>query len=189
MKNILLIFLFILSFQSFTKADDIKEFEIEGISIEDSLLNFFSKNEIDENLRNFYTDDTYLVSVLPTLYKDSMYEYIQVHFKKNDTKYIVKSIDGLIDIDIKECLRLQNKVVSQISSMFKNVNKVGPLIYKHGADKSGKSTTKHFEWRFNKAVIEVVCYDFVKPMKWFDGLNVAITSNEISDWLNNKAYK
>ncbi len=188
MKKILLVLLIIFSIQSLSKADDISEFEIEGISIGDSLLSFFTKEEIDNSLGKFYNDDTYLVSVLPTIYKDSMYEYIQVHYRKNDRKYIVKSIDGLIDVDIKECLELQNKVVGEISSIFKNINKVGPFIYKHGADESGKSTTKHFEWRFKKAVIEVVCYDFVKPMTWLDGLNVAITSNEISDWLNNIAY-
>ena len=188
MKNFLKVFIIIFNLQSLSNADDIRDFQIEGISIGDSLLSFFSKDEIDKNLRNFYNDDTYLVSVLPTLTKDTMYEYIQVHFKKNDKKYIVKSIDGLIDIDIKDCLELQNKVVNEISSIFENIDKIGPLVYSHGADKTGKSTTNHFEWRFNKSVIEVVCYDFVKPMEWLDGLNVAITSDEISDWLNNKAY-
>ena len=39
-----------LSFQTLTKADDIRDFEIEGISLDDSLLNFFSKDEIDKKL-------------------------------------------------------------------------------------------------------------------------------------------
>ena len=43
MKNILLIFLFILSFQSFTKADDIRDLEIQGISVDDNALDYFSK--------------------------------------------------------------------------------------------------------------------------------------------------
>ena len=188
MRILLLSFFLIISFQHWTKADDIRDFEIEGISLGDSLLSFYNKDEIDNNLRNFYNDESYLISLLPTLNKESMYEYIQVHFKKNDREYIVKSIDGLIDIDIKECLNLQNKVVNEISSMFENVKKEGPFINKHSGDKSGKSTTKHIEWVFNDTLIEVVCYDFVEPMEFLDGLNVAITSNEIRNWLNNKAY-
>ena len=34
------------SLQSWTKADDISEFEIEGISIGDSLLDHFDENKI-----------------------------------------------------------------------------------------------------------------------------------------------
>ena len=37
-----------LSLQSWTKADDIKDFEVEGISIGDSALDHFSKKEIDD---------------------------------------------------------------------------------------------------------------------------------------------
>ena len=40
--RLLLIIIFILSLQTFTKADDIRDFEMEGISIGDSLLDFYS---------------------------------------------------------------------------------------------------------------------------------------------------
>ena len=189
MKRLLVILILTFSFQTLAKADDIRDFEIEGISLGDSLLNFFSKEEIDKNLRNFYNDDKYLVTLLPTLNSDSMYEYIQVNFKKDDRKYIVQAIDGLIDIDIKECLKLQNNIVNEISSMFKRIKKIGPTTYKHAADKSEKSTTIFFEWNFDNANIEVVCYDFVKPIEWSDGLNVALIKKEVQDWLNTKAYK
>jgi len=42
MKRLLLILILIFSFQSLTKADDIRDFEIEGISVGDSLLDYFS---------------------------------------------------------------------------------------------------------------------------------------------------
>ena len=189
MKRLLLILILTLSFQSWSKADDISDFEIEGMSIGDSLLDFFSQDEIEKNIKDFYNDDEYLITLLSTINKDSKYEYIQVNFKKDDRKYIIQAIDGLIDIDIKECLKLQNNIVNEISSMFKNIKKIGPTTYKHAADKSGNSTTIFFEWNFDNANIEVVCYDFVKPMEWPDGLNVALIKNDVQDWLNNKAYK
>jgi len=49
MKRLFLILILTLSFQSLTKADDIRDFEIEGISIGDSLLDHFSKDQIVNN--------------------------------------------------------------------------------------------------------------------------------------------
>ena len=42
-EKFLLILILTFSFQSLTKADDIRDFEIEGISIGDSALDFFTK--------------------------------------------------------------------------------------------------------------------------------------------------
>ena len=43
MRNFLLILILTFSFQSLSKADDIRDFEIEGMSIGDSALDFFTK--------------------------------------------------------------------------------------------------------------------------------------------------
>ena len=53
MKRFLIFLVFIFNIQSFTKADDIREIEIEGISIGDNALDFYSKDELDNNT-NFY---------------------------------------------------------------------------------------------------------------------------------------
>ena len=42
----LTVLILIFYIQSLTKADDIRDFEIEGISIGDSLLDYFSEEEI-----------------------------------------------------------------------------------------------------------------------------------------------
>jgi hypothetical protein len=49
MKRLLLILILTFSFQSLAKADDIKDFQIEGVSIGDSLLDHFSKDQIVNN--------------------------------------------------------------------------------------------------------------------------------------------
>ena len=46
MKILLSILVLIFNLQSFVKADDISEFEIEGMSIGDSLLDYFSEEDI-----------------------------------------------------------------------------------------------------------------------------------------------
>ena len=40
------LFLILFSLQTPSQADDIRDFQIEGISIEDSLLDYFSEEEI-----------------------------------------------------------------------------------------------------------------------------------------------
>ena len=52
MKKIcLIIFIFFITFnfQSLTRADDIRDFQIEGMSIGDSALDYFSESEINKN--------------------------------------------------------------------------------------------------------------------------------------------
>ena len=48
MRVFIAVLVLIFSLQSWTKADDISEFEIEGMSIGDSLLDHFSEEEIKE---------------------------------------------------------------------------------------------------------------------------------------------
>ena len=51
-KYIYLILIFFI-FVNSAKADDIYDFEIEGIAIGDSALSFFNKNEIKKNSKNY----------------------------------------------------------------------------------------------------------------------------------------
>ena len=48
------LFLILFSFSAPSFADDISEFEIEGISIGDSMLDFFSEEEIKNNIKLDY---------------------------------------------------------------------------------------------------------------------------------------
>ena len=48
MKIFIFILIIIFNFQSLTKANDVKEFEIEGMSVGDSLLDYFSRTKIRE---------------------------------------------------------------------------------------------------------------------------------------------
>ena len=52
MRVFIAVLVLIFSLQSWTKADDIRDFEIEGISIGDSLLDHFSENEIKKSLND-----------------------------------------------------------------------------------------------------------------------------------------
>ena len=54
MKNFLFTLIFILISTSLVKSDDIKDFEIEGMSIGDTALDYFSESELIKNKKNYY---------------------------------------------------------------------------------------------------------------------------------------
>ena len=56
MRIFLTLLILIFSLQSWTKADDISDFEIEGISIGDSLLDYYTTEEIINSKKTIYPE-------------------------------------------------------------------------------------------------------------------------------------
>ena len=54
MKRLLLILILTFNFQTWTKADDISDFEIEGMSVGESLLNHISVEKIENNIIPYF---------------------------------------------------------------------------------------------------------------------------------------
>ena len=80
------------SFQTLTKADDIRDFEIEGMSIGDSALDYFSKDQITKNSRNYYKNKKYTPVQNDNLSFFKIYDAVDFNFKTGDNKYIIHSI-------------------------------------------------------------------------------------------------
>ena len=57
MKKLLVILVLGLFLITPSFADDISDFEIEGMSIGDSMLDYFSKSEINNNLATYYNNN------------------------------------------------------------------------------------------------------------------------------------
>ena len=51
MRVFIIVLFLIFNLQSWTKADDIRDFQIEGMSAGDSLLNYFSKKKLKKLLK------------------------------------------------------------------------------------------------------------------------------------------
>ena len=79
MNKLLIYLLFILfSFQSWSSADDIRDFEIEGISIGDSLLDHFKIKTIKSARKYTYKDNKfYIIDIWSN--KFNQYAAIQFH--------------------------------------------------------------------------------------------------------------
>ena len=86
MRLFIAVLVLIFSLQSWTKADDIQEFEIEGISVGDSLLDFASEKKIKSaKAITQYPNNKYTVYEVDFVQIEN-YEYMGVTTKTNDKK-------------------------------------------------------------------------------------------------------
>ena len=91
MKKTLIIF--VLLFSSKVFADDISDFEIEGMSLGDSLLDYFSEEEIIEKEEYFYKNKKFVGIIFNNHPSFSIYEDVDFAYKPKDKKYIIYNIN------------------------------------------------------------------------------------------------
>ena len=107
MKIFLNILIIILSLQSWTKADDIREFQIEGISIGDSLFDHFDRKKI-KKLEKYYTYPNkkfYQVVISNDIFDLINFDFLQLDLETNDNNYSIPIVGGVIEYPkkINEC--------------------------------------------------------------------------------------
>ena len=118
------LFLLLFSFQVPSWADDIRDFQIEGMSIGDSALDYFTKDEMEKH-KLYYPKSKKWAMFAKTVSSFETYDSIQVHFKDSDSKYIIGTLDGSIHYknNIKDCYKKMDEVENEISKIFKNTKK------------------------------------------------------------------
>ena len=188
MRFLLTIVFFIFCVQSWTTADEIDEFSIEDISIGDSLLSYFSINEINNAPKNYYPNSKKYIGAQFKLNNYEVYEYIQVHFK-DDNNYIVSSIvGGEFFKNIKDCYNKQNIIEKDLSEVFTNTS---PRRGKTTFPDDFESTLMNVEFNLPKFDIVVSCTDWSiksEALGNTDNLRVEISSLEFSNFLRHEAY-
>ena len=102
MKRLLFILILIIIFQSLTKADDVNEIQIDGMSIGDSALDYFTKSEIKSRTKTIYPGDDKFYKIQFGS-KNDTYEKIGFHLKKNDNKFIIYGLTGRTVMGFNEC--------------------------------------------------------------------------------------
>ena len=134
MRIFLVLLILIFGTQSLSRANDIREFEIEGISIGDSLLDFMNLKKIKEKI-NSYSDKGYIYKskkyyALTFDRSDfnsnfELYDQIQFHFKDKDDSFIIESIAGikLYRNNIDQCYSFLELREKEADEMFSNFEK------------------------------------------------------------------
>ena len=179
------LFLLLFSFSVTSFADDISEFQIEGMSIGNSSLDYMSEEEIKENVVFVYSDKKFTISV----YKKSTEIYdlgVGITYKSNDQTYKIHGVQGRVSFenDIEGCYKKQDEIVKEISSMFDKIKKNDRGI--SDLDLQGKategSTFKGITFDFNTGdTISITCYYYSDDPA--HNLKVSIISNELSRYL------
>jgi len=118
------LFLIFFSFQTLSLADDIRDFQIEGMSVGDSLLDYFSEEKIEEEKNSEYVyrykDNRFIIlgvgygSAFPLSksQKLEVYDEVGVVIKPNDKSYKIHGLTGTnfyID-NIKDCYDTEKKI-------------------------------------------------------------------------------
>ena len=184
------LFLILFSFQVPSQADDIRDFQIDGISIEDSALDYFKEKEIKSITKTKYPgDDKFYKIELPS--KHDTYETVGFHFKKNDNNFIIYELNGRTLMGFNKCLEKKNTAIKEIKEI---LTKVSVDNYKSNyRNKYGKSFSEVTDLKVEKGYIRIFCDDweekYTKMNNWHDSFNISASSQEFLNWLNNEAYK
>ena len=185
------LFLIFFSFSAPSFAEDISEYQIEGISIGDSLLDHLSKKEIITEIEinkpayNYLTEDFGEVYLFSNF---DIYDNLSFYVKPKDKHFIIYSVYGSISYDdkLEQCFAKQKEIEKEFSSNYKNVKK-RKYSLKLTLDPTGESVTHNIEFTFDSGdSIEVNCTKYKKSLKiennWADSLQVVIDTKEIADW-------
>ena len=90
MNKLLIYLLFILfNFQSWSSADDIKDFQIDGFSLGSSLLDFLKVEEIENSKKLWYPSKKFYI-IKVNINNNQQYDIINVSLKNYDNNYIIK---------------------------------------------------------------------------------------------------
>jgi|TARA_B100001093_G_C26847227_1_gene1023431 hypothetical protein len=160
MKKIFVIFVLIFNFQSWSNAGDITDFELEGMSIGESALKYFSKNELKNFKFGFNSKEFAYVSI--PLNKLNTYEDGLIIIKPTDELFKIHSISGrmFFNEDIDGCYREQETIADEFSNAFDQAKRSAKNKYEYVADKSGKSTVQTINFIFsNGSGAHVGCYN------------------------------
>ena len=187
MRIFLIILIFIFSIQSLSRADDIRDFEIEGLSIGDSLLDFFDKNQID-NFLNYdeSTDLKFRISEFSETdnFKINNYDAMQVYYKPDDKKYLISGIRGALFCKSKsECINQHSKIIDDLKNSFSDFKNSKSEKFKHPDDISGKSTVELLFLNLKKGYITVRYTDWSNKVDFSDNVDVEIGTTELEKWI------
>ena len=152
MRVFFILLILILSLQSGTRADDINDFEIEGISVGESMLKYLSKSEVIKKI-NHKTSYKYpknqFVSINYKRNNLDIFDALGVVIKKNDPKFIIYSVEATIyfwENNIDECYKKQKQIRKDLELFFGNETKIETYdtINKQHNSRATKSIDKSY---------------------------------------------
>ena len=194
MRVFAIVLFLIFSFQSWTKADDIRDFQIEGMSVGDSLLSYFTEKEIKKNISGVqYPNKEFILYYFKNLHSFRTYEAVTVAVKSNDKNFIIHDIGGSIYFknNFEECLLMLKEISFELKKTFSNA-KTGSGKVSHAMDLSGKTTQDYHVFELESGDnSQVVCLNYSNEFEnqgHTDELNLTLGTREYGDFVINRAF-
>ena len=191
MKPLIILFFIVISLQSWTKADDIRDFEIEGLSIGDSLLNFASEKKIKSSISsNQYSNNKYIIYMADKFIDLKNYDFLAVTVKKNDDEYIVTSLKGAIFYkNLDECIKLRSEIRNFIEEII-TFDDIEKTTY-DSQDGLGVIHALQMYLKPYPSVEAIVlnCNDYFENSGYQKDLSVSVNPEDYAYFLINEAYK
>ena len=173
MNRLILILVLTFSFQTLVKADNISDFELEGISVGGRLLDYYSLTEINkakEAEGHFEGEKTYYFES-----NLSLYDRLRIYTLDKNDKII--SITSENFIDYKKCLDLQKQIIIEFNNLFDlsfaTIGELDDFITVN--DPTGQSFYTDYSIFFkNSDIAYVRCFSYTEESKIGDRLEVAV---------------
>ena len=203
-KTFFLIFL-IIQFQNISLADDIQKFQIEGMSIDDSALNYFSEAQLEDNEQGWHNYSYKEYSTSFMLGK-GVYDWFLVTYRNDDYNFKIKALVGGIkkkNYDNKGCNNYLDDITLNVSELFKNAKQENKKKYELTTDASrtypftGKSVVTSVSFNFpDDGAIIIACYNMDKKanqvafinsnLNQSDSFRISVRGNEFANYLKKK---
>jgi hypothetical protein len=192
MKKLFIIIIFFISFQALSKADDIRDFEIEGMSIGDSLLDFMTENQIKDALKSkfsfYYTDKFVTISGWDIKDKFTTYDNVGFVLKLDDESYKIFALEGTFvtqNGNIQDCYKKQNTIANDVKKILKTKYERDTWFLDKNRIKKHQLSVRYIDYKSanNRKPISIVCYDVNKDGDEYTRLTVAIDSLEFDQFL------
>jgi hypothetical protein len=174
MKKLLGIVVLSLFLSANTYANDIRKFNIEGMRIGDSALDFFNETQLEDNEHGWYnySYNEYSTSFMPG---KGNYDWFLVSYKSDDDNFKIEALVGGINktnYDNKKCDNNLDTFALNISKLFKNTKQKNKKVYQLQANASrkypftGKSIVTNISFHFpNEGEIILACYNIDQEVK------------------------
>jgi len=205
MKKILGIVVLSLFLSTNAHTDDIKDFQIENISIGDSALDYFTESQLENGELDWfnYSYKEYSTSLLPG---KGIYDWFKISYKSDDDDFIIVGLVGIVvkkKYNDDKCNKELDTAALDVSELFKNTEQGKKQFYKvvynprkifQEPNPSGKSTVTSISFDFKEeGKIILSCYNMdkttnqidspIKDINQFDTFRIDIRSKALARYL------
>ena len=188
--------LLILFIQNSAKSGQISMFQLEGVSVGESLLSHYDLSNIKKKIINkvtFPKSDKFYRIVFKS--KKNKYDYLAYYLKKGDQNFTVHSAEGLKYMNYSNCKKKMNSIKGNLENILRSDYEILNKEEPHTFDKDKKSIIKEIQFidindKHNISA-NITCTDWSKQFEkkgYYDSLALYLNSKEFSYFMFFEAY-